>query len=118
MYAKNIDFNSKVKVKHITMPLCDVFKVRKHVRSLHCSTLITPQKILKTQLPPQKKNKSYQEKKHQTNKTAVTKKNFFLKYEKDKTNQNNDQNTYQIWQKRQLRVSRYLATDFLKLARL
>lgn len=44
------------------MPLCDVFKVRKHVRSLHCSTLITPQKILKTQLPPQKKNKSYQEK--------------------------------------------------------
>lgn len=69
------------------MPLCDVFKVRKHVRSLHCSTLITPQKILKTQLPPQKKNKSYHEKKHQTNKTAVTKK----KYEKDKTNQNNDQ---------------------------
>lgn len=60
---KNIDFNSKVKVKHITMPLCDVFKVRKHVRSLHCSTLITPQKILKTQLPPQKKNKSYHEKK-------------------------------------------------------
>lgn len=57
------------------MPLCDVFKVRKHVRSLHCSTLITPQKILKTQLPPQKKNKSYHEKKHQTNKTAVTKKN-------------------------------------------
>lgn len=56
------------------MSLCDVFKVRKHVRSLHCSTLITPQKILKTQLPPQKKNKSYQEKKHQTNKTAVTKK--------------------------------------------
>lgn len=71
---KNIDFNSKVKVKHITMPLCDVFKVRKHVRSLHCSTLITPQKILKTQLPPQKKNKSYHEKNHQTNKTAVTKK--------------------------------------------
>lgn len=35
-------------------------------------------------------------KKHQTNKTAVTKK----KYEKDKTNQNNDQNTCQIWQKR------------------
>lgn len=67
------------------MPLCDVFKVRKHVRSLHCSTLITPQKILKTQLPPQKKNKSYHEKK---------------KYEKDKTNQNNDQNTCQIWQKR------------------
>lgn len=78
------------------MPLCDVFKVRKHVRSLHCSTLITPQKILKTQLPPQKKNKSYHEKNHQTNKTAETKK----KYEKDKTNQNNDQNTCQIWQKR------------------
>lgn len=57
------------------MPLCDVFKVRKHVRSLHCSTLITPQKILKTQLPPQKKNKSYHEKNHQTNKTAETKKN-------------------------------------------
>lgn len=56
------------------MPLCDVFKVRKHVCSLHCSTLITPQKILKTQLPPQKKNKSYQEKTHKTNKTAVTKK--------------------------------------------
>lgn len=80
------------------MPLCDMFKVRKHVRSLHCSTLITPQKILKTQLPPQKKNKSYHEKKHQTNKTAVTKKkkNKIKKYEKDKTNQNNDQNTYQI----------------------
>lgn len=57
------------------MPLCDVFKVRKHVRSLHCSTLITPQKILKTQLPPQKKNKSYHEKNPQNKQNSSNKKN-------------------------------------------
>lgn len=83
-YAKNIDFNSKVKVKHITMPLCDVFKVRKHVRSLHCSTLITPQKILKTQLPPQKKNKSYHENKTPNKQNSSNKKKIQKRQNKSK----------------------------------
>lgn len=69
------------------MPLCDVFKVRKHVRSLHCSTLITPQKILKTQLPPQKRIKVTKKKKHQTNKTAETKKKKKIQKNTKKTKQ-------------------------------
>lgn len=68
------------------MPLCDVFKVRKHVRSLHCSTLITPQKILKTQLPPQKRIKVTMKKKTPNKQNSSNKKNKINKYEKDKTN--------------------------------